>query len=51
MTESITEGKYWYYPEMNEFRGMRDYDIMIEQILDGQNFDFKKLEKRVGKFR
>jgi hypothetical protein len=51
VTEALRDGKVWYYPEANEFREFGDYDVIVEQIVDGQSFDFKKLERRVQRFK
>ena len=51
LTESISSGKFWYYPEKNEYKGFPDFEKMVDQIMDGQHFDFNKLERKAGKFK
>ena len=51
LTEAISAGKLWYIPEKSEFKGMHDFELMVDQILDGQNVDFNKLEKKAKQYR
>lgn len=51
VTESIKDGKYWFYPEANEFRSFPDYENMAFKLMDGQNINFSTLDRKMKRFK